>query len=216
MTFKEHKKYYEAVFTDITYQRKYAIEFWEAPFQNELKDKELRVIELGGYQGELAHEILRKHPNIEKWDNYEISDRADTHQVCNDPRYDPIVLEDFIWNDPPASITFKAPGASLRKYNTFVSSHTIEHITGDNFKALVDTVIRYMDYCILEAPLSEQQMPNIWKGYDGTHIQELAWNDIITILWNAGFSKFTRTGSPLKFNYFGWKEFKNGDDIILT
>jgi len=195
LSFDDQKRYYETIFKNSPHQRQYTIEHVEAPFRNQLRDKYLWVIEFGGYQGELAHQLLLKYDNVKSWTNYEISERVLTHQVCNDPRYTPILITDFIWNKPPPLI-----------YNTFVSSHTIEHITGDDFKKLVDKVIRHCDYVILEIPLpiDMSRGAKTWHNYDGTHIQDLSWNDIVTILFDVGFTKFIHTGLH-GWNYFGYK-----------
>jgi len=204
MTYQDHKDYYEAIFEDTPFQRQYHFKEMEYPFER-LKNKELWVLEFGGYQGELAHQILRKYDNIEGWDNFEITDRALKYRVCSDKRYNPIVLDDFIWDKPPQHMA----------YDVFVSSHTIEHITGYDFQKLVDKVIRHCDYCILEIPLPHDMSRGVetWHNYDGTHIQDLSWGKIQTILFDAGFTKFTMTGPPgAVWNYFGWKELKNTNE----
>jgi hypothetical protein len=203
MTYQDHKNYYQAVFNEAPHQRQYTYDEVSYPFER-LKDKNLWVIEFGGYQGELAHQILRKYDNIKLWDNYEITDRALKYRICNDERYHPIVLDGFIWDY--ASGTHGIPGV----YNLFISSHTIEHITGHDFQKLVDKVIRHVDYCILEIPLPMDMSKGVetWNNYDGTHIQDLSYTKIVNILFEAGFTNFQRTGEN-SWNYFGWKELKN-------
>lgn len=202
MTYDDQRKYYNTILNLTCDQRQYTIEYIEKPFNNMLKDKELKIIELGGYQGELAHRILRKYSNIVAWDNFEITDRARTNSVCNDGRYRPIITNEFLWDIGYVALE--------EKYNVFLSSHTIEHISTADFKKLVDTVIRHCDYCILEIPMPYNVPKNDlnWKGFDGTHILDIPWEEILEILYRAGFTQFELSDGR-GWNYFGWKELKN-------
>jgi len=60
-----------------------------------------RVLELGGWKGELADTVLKQCPNITFWNNVELLESCRTDPNCVDDRYNVEVLEDYIWNSPP-------------------------------------------------------------------------------------------------------------------
>lgn len=133
-----------------------------------------RVMELGGWHGELASIILSSYPVIDSWTNYEISQEAVNKTVCGDSRYQAIVPNDYAWN-------IKLPDCDV-----FVASHTLEHIRARKLERLLDNLPATINYLAIEIPLPESG-PVDWGGYHGSHILELNWAEVEALLILRGF-----------------------------
>jgi hypothetical protein len=131
------------------------------------------VIEMGGWKGELAQEILPFYP-ITTWTNYEISALAVAQSVCKLSNYKPIVADDFIW-------AIDLPEAAV-----FVSSHTIEHLRKRELAQLFERLPESVHFVGLQAPLSEGVTD--WTGYYGSHILETGWQGVSQMLTAGGFN----------------------------
>jgi len=140
-----------------------------------------RVLELGGWTGQLAKSVLRKHPEIQNWHNYEICHEAVKKPVCKDPRYRAFELNKQLWEYP--STDFSPP----QGYDSFVASHVLEHIKVEQvaklFYMLAQTAIEFV---WVEIPVEDG--PPDWKGYHGAHILEVGWNRLIPLITSFGFS----------------------------
>lgn len=148
-------------------------------FLNSIDAPYLSVLEMGGWNGELAQDMLFKHPNILRWDNYEITHYAQEWSICKDSRYSVNIPNDFIWN-------IVLP----EHYNIFLSSHTIEHIKGKDFITLIENLPQTIQYIYLEAPISLSSTNRDWTGDFSTHILELGWKQITEILKEKGFERY--------------------------
>ncbi len=193
MSYKENQDYYDRILNDTPMQMQYNSNW----FRNELFrlnewDRNLRVFELGGYQGELAHIILRENDHIDVWHNYEITMRAINHRVCNDEAYTPIVPDMPVWELPKLA-TMLENG----KYNCFIASHTFEHLKLRDVELVIDRIVSKMDFALLEIPITFKVQT--WDNYDGTHIFDGTWHDIIDMMSAAGF-RYVNTGDNFLFS----------------
>ena len=131
-----------------------------------------KVLEIGGWKGELASEVLLKDKNIILWHNYDICSNAINKNVCESERFKGIVLTDFAWN---LNI--------FNDYNVCILSHIIEHIKKHELIKFFDK-IKHIKYVYIDAPLNDPYNRIKWKNYCGTHILECEWKDITNMLKN--------------------------------
>lgn len=178
-SYADQLTFYNQVEVDHPLQKGFDIEAFIRFFDYVLFDSEpITVIELGGWKGELATEMLAKFCNIRRWLNYEISQEAVNKSVCTDERYEAIVPADFAWN------------IELAKSDVFVSSHTIEHIKADQLYKLFDKL--QGKYIGLQAPLADG--PTCWTRYYGSHILEVGWEDITQKLNDCDYQPIFQQG----------------------
>lgn len=124
------------------------------------------VVELGGWDGKLATHMLGLFPGIETWVNYDIT--PNVPQVCDDSRYERVVLDDWPWKR-------KAAGDCL------VASHVFEHMRMHEIELLLRKWD--IDSLYVDVPLTGA---TDWAGYNGTHILEVSDNDLLRRLLDAG------------------------------
>lgn len=147
------------------------------------------VFEIGGWKGELAQAVFEAIPDViahsvihggarqvPTWVNFEISEEALTETVVIDPRYRASVPPDFAWNVP------------LPNMDVFIASHTIEHITEENFVALLNNLPDTIVFIGLESPLRPSDTDRGWDNYTGSHILEIGWEEIFYRLARFGFA----------------------------
>lgn len=135
-----------------------------------------RVLEIGGWHGEMAAEMFRLFPSLATWVNYEICPAAIEKSVCNDKRYAAVIPPDYAWN------------VQLVDADVFVACHTIEHITVNQFELLLDNLPPMVAYAAIEMPLPDEG-PTDWAGYHGSHIFEAGWQDTTAILAERGWQE---------------------------
>ena len=145
-----------------------------------------RVIEVGGWRGELAALVLTAHPEIELWRNYELCREAAAAAVSTDPRYEGVSPPDWVWSLPPAE---------LAGFDTLVLSHVIEHMTAEDLAALL-AALHSPRRVYVESPLFDE--PRDWAGYHGTHILELGWRGVDALFASAGFRLAVHAGKYVR------------------
>lgn len=124
------------------------------------------VVELGGWDGQLAALMLHRFPDIETWVNYDIT--PNVPQACNDPRYERVVLDDWPW---------------LRdaRGDVLVASHVFEHMRAAQVTLLLD---RWdVDAVYVDAPVNG----GVWDGYHGSHILELDVPGLLGLVADCGY-----------------------------
>jgi hypothetical protein len=114
------------------------------------------VAELGGWDGALAAAMLERDPAIKGWLNYEL---ADVPQVCTDHRYH-FDVEEWMWVDGPTSVW----------EDTFIASHSLEHLTELHLGLLIDALD--CEYAYVDVPLDDSGQT--WNGSTTTHVLELS------------------------------------------
>lgn len=181
MTYDDHVRFYDAVWDAYPVQQHYDTGRATA-FLARVDPR--RVLELGGWRGELAAAILPEFPDIVRWRNVEVCRGAAENAACTDPRYEAIVPDAWLWERPDL-VGFA---------DTFVASHVIEHMRGDQLRALFAVVLPSVDAVFLASPLDEEGQG--WAGYHGSHILELGWRDVAALLANAGFARYDDIASP--------------------
>jgi hypothetical protein len=167
MTFADQQLFYGMVLSLHPEQQSFDVKYAHEAFDH-IAGENLSVIELGGWDGALAYAMMQRG-DIEVWVNYDLVRPA---QVCDIPGYQFVKLEDYFWNLEPQSA------------DVFVASHTIEHLTGEELEKLFSVLD--VEYIYLDAPLPESG-PVDWKGYEGSHVLELGWDEVSSMLSRNGY-----------------------------
>lgn len=178
MTFAEQEDFYDRVFEQFPDQARYSVRVLSS-FLDEIAVP-VDIVELGGWDGAFAAEILAKHKPITGWCNSEISVAAAEATVCDDARYSlHVPLTDWYWTQP-------------HQCDLFVASHVIEHLKLLDVLASFDaTGCRWM---YLQAPLEEEATD--WTGYRGSHILEVGWRVLTDELADRGFRFLPALSEP--------------------
>lgn len=189
MTFADQVTFYDLVFDDFPEQGRFSTRvlgrLLEGPIGDEVRPlgwssiPPLSVVELGGWNGGFASEILPEHPEIRKWRNYEVSAAAVAATVCEDGRYQGIALRDWYW-------------AEEHSADIFVASHVLEHLKLRDVLATFDATDARWLY--LQAPLGEEATD--WTNYRGSHILEVGWRVLGEELNKRGFDLIPGISEP--------------------
>lgn len=127
-----------------------------------------QVVEIGGWDGALAAQMLELFPDIKTWVNYDIT--PNVPQVCDDRRYHRVVLVDWPWK------------CSIRG-DALIASHVFEHM---RMQEVVDTLSRWdVPSVYADVPITS---PTGWSGYNGTHILEVGAGDFLERVQSIGFA----------------------------
>lgn len=138
------------------------------------------VLELGGWKGELACQMLKQFPDIAIWVNVEICRAAVEKTVFISSEYATWIPKDFVWRVelPPA--------------NVVIASHFIEHIRAKHLDCLFENLPATTRYLGLQAPIPEDATAHDWTGYHGSHILEIGWKQVGALLGALGFGEIGR------------------------
>lgn len=166
MSFHDQQLFYQRVAREHPEQQHFDLAEAAATFDL-INTPGATVVELGGWNGALASRLLSKFP-ISSWTNYDI---VGVPQVCDHPRYQLVVLDDYFWKLP------------ARPADAFVATHTIEHLTGEELEMLLDALL--VDFIYLESPLGSEGQS--WAGYPGSHILELGWREVRQLISDMGY-----------------------------
>lgn len=175
MTYRDMRDFYNLVEIDHPLQQAYDVGTFSRFLDRAIVSiGPVSVLEMGGWKGELAQEMLTK-PGVIGWYNLEICENAAQKSVFSSPRYEVVVPDDFAWNTtlPPADV--------------LVASHFIEHIRLWELVALVCNLPGKVRFIGLQAPIQETETD--WTGYHGTHILEVGWRDVSACLRADNFAE---------------------------
>lgn len=162
----DHKKFYAAVWASYPNQSHSAPDLTAMVME---AHRPTSVIEIGGWDGELAIRMLEQFDFITSWTNVEICEEA-VDQGHYHPRYFPISPNTWYWEN-------------VWKADMLVASHCIEHMPARDVAALVRTSdVKYMCF---DAPLVDG--PTSWWGSSTTHILEVGWDGVTDIAAQHGF-----------------------------
>lgn len=134
-----------------------------------LRKRDLFVAEMGGYQGELAYEILKDFSPI-TWSNFEIIPHR---RVCELAQYDyeEIVLTKPLWLEK----------IDLKNCDVFIMSDTIEHFSDEEANETFNMLQRFnIKSVIIKSPLNPSGQT--WDNYNGSHLLRLGSNHLKAIL----------------------------------
>ena len=139
------------------------------------------VVELGCNDGSLAVECLGNLPRYVQWIGYDIHkafiDKSKQHQ-----RYRPVLLEKQLWE------------YDLPTFDTFVSSHTIEHLYSDEVESLARWLSKRARFLVLCVPLRPDH-----GRLHADHILDKGSDWLVKLLEDCGFSLVWQIKG-----WFGW------------
>jgi len=175
--------------------------FWHKTFLSFLNDclkditlyfnrNTLNVMEFGGYNGELAFNILKENPCF-SWANIEII-KHKQHEGLELYDYQEYVFSSFLWRKKP----------NVSNCDVFVSSDALEHITNNEFSELLCYVAENkIKFLVLGIPVKVEGQS--WKGYYGSHLLTYGSNAIKEKLEKHGYVLVREQRKP-KWESF-WK-----------
>lgn len=175
MTFEDVVRFHDAVWERFPNQEYYSADHL-AGFFSDLGP--VRVVEVGGWRGEAAQQILSAHP-VESWTNYEICRTAALSPVTIDSRYTGIHLDRWVWEMP------------VSPFDVAVLAHVIEHVRAPQLRSLIEWLslceVRHM---YVEAPLID--VGRSWRNSTSAHVLEIGWPDVIRLFGEFGFYQTSR------------------------
>lgn len=175
MTYQDQQKFYTKLLKAHPHQSQFSKEY--VPFfLNWTNEPSLFVLELGGWDGELAQKMMYQFQNILRWDNYELTELAKEISVCKDTGYTVRVPDDFMWN-------VKIPD----EFNVFIASHVIEHIKAKELEKLITNLPKGIKYIYFESPIGQDWDNGDWTDDYSTHILEWGWKALNDCM---GYNKF--------------------------
>lgn len=133
----------------------------------------IKVLEMGGWKGDMAKRMLSERFHLTSWTNIEICPNAAKKSIIEDIRYKVIVPEQFDW----WNYFFR-----FEEYDAFIALHVIEHLTYEHVSQLLNRV--KCKYLYFEVPLSEAQS---WDNYGGTHIFDRSNDDLTKLILSSGY-----------------------------
>lgn len=149
---------------------------------------EVDVVEVGGWTGQLAADMLKLFPGVKSWTNIETSGVAAQHQACGSRRYRLEQPERWYWWHQD-DLTYEG--------DVLIACHVLEHFPADD---VADILRCFPDarWLHVEAPLPDGMPPN-WDGYTGTHILELSWQGLEALLAEDGWEPYGQAGIARSF-----------------
>lgn len=171
LTTEEQKDFYNDI--ELVYPTQQS--FTKKAYQEFFKGKpNLKVLEFGGWKGELSKIIMKKN-QVCTWINIELCTNAIEKSVNSYENYCVVNPGSFQWFKEERKIDC----------DVFISAHSIEHISDSELIELLK-FIKGIKYVILEAPIEDDI--NNWDNYLGTHILKMGWNPIIEIMKSYGYT----------------------------
>jgi len=178
MTFADQQAFYDQVFEQFPEQARFSTRVLDR-FLAHIAAERLDVVELGGWNGGFATEILPRHPEIASWVNCEISLAAIAGSVCMDPRYHGRALGEWYWQRHVVT-------------DLFVASHVLEHLKLRDVLKVFDAT--HAKWLYLQSPLGEEA--SNWRNYRGSHILEVGWRALGEALTERGFALLHAISEP--------------------
>ena len=182
MTYIELVDFHDRIWDLFPDQSKHSVSLLHTFF--ETVPEPARVVEVGGWRGEAAEEILSSEGLvIECWDNFEICRGAVAHPVLTDPRYHGESPARWLWETEPGD------------YNVAVLAHVIEHMRGAQLEALAGWLAASgVQSAYVEAPLYNG--PRRWLHSSSSHVLEFGWNGVIELFARHGLAVRERHAYP--------------------
>ena len=170
LDYNEQKKFYELMKRHFPVQRHFNRVKLLEMFPREVGD--LRVLEMGGWDGALAHMLLNHFNAIRYWWNIDFVTFQE--QI---PRYHKVILNDFLW---------KFDIRQMFPFNMFVSTHTFEHLKVVDVEKVLDTIKDQAEWMLIETPLEDDINLN-WKNYLGSHVLDITMDELIALVEARGY-----------------------------
>lgn len=168
LTYAQQQDFHTAIYAQYPEQRHYDPTYTARAISETLPTT---IVELGGWDGELAEQMLDRYPFIETWTNIELCAEAATAGQGRRRRYHAPLLDGFYWDHGPWHC------------DLFVASHTIEHLTAHHLDQTIAATRARALY--LDAPLTDA--PTSWHGTTTSHALEIGWAGVTRICEQHGY-----------------------------
>jgi hypothetical protein len=169
LTYEQHQDFHSAIYEQYPEQRHYdhaqAVRAIETI-------RPTTVVELGGWDGELASAMLTHDPDIKQWTNIELCREAAAKGYARYPRYHAPILDGWYWDHGPWHA------------DLFVASHTIEHLNAYHLDRTIAAT--RADAFYFDAPLEDH--PLSWAGSTTSHILGMGWTGIHNLMHQYGYT----------------------------
>jgi len=167
LTFDDHKKLYaQLIDCGVGEQAHFSFDAARAMLEWE----GTHVLEIGGWDGQLAKRMLHEVPEIVDWTNFEVCDfAAESHEI-EDDRYS-YDVDRWAWD------------ADLRQYDTFVSSHALEHMSRNHLELVVDAV-SHMKQAYIQLPGKSKNITTY-----STHVLGMDPNEVFNLFREDGWTR---------------------------
>jgi hypothetical protein len=138
-----------------------------------VKENNLRVVELGCYEGWLAHRMIENYPDkITRWVGYDIDHRAIDAINLKTPNlfirskktFEGVKLNKWFWE------------VDVSTYDVFVCSHTLEHFNDKQAIKILNHV-NVCKYLFLEIPFGGN-----WHNFRGSHVLQAKRDEVENLL----------------------------------
>jgi hypothetical protein len=169
LTYAQQQAFHSAIYEQYPEQRHYNADLVARAIE---QVQPCTVVELGGWDGELAHTMLDQHPTIQQWTNVELCKEAAQAGHARHPRYHAPTLSDWYWTKGPWHC------------DLFVASHTIEHLTITHLNETLAAT--HAGALFLDAPLHNKSTN--WRGHTATHILECGWIGVDRLCDRHGYT----------------------------
>jgi len=130
-------------------------------------EQPIRVVEVGGWKGELGDHMMSGDDRIVEWLNIEVIQKALSEPVCKRDGYWAAVPPDYMWN----------VGWRYGIFNTAILGHVIEHIKAAELVRMLD-VLKVVKFIYVEAPIRMKTKDVNWYDYLGTHVLEIGMEEV--------------------------------------
>lgn len=167
-TFAEQRAFHSEIYAAYPKQHHFSTEY---AAQAIAEISPTTVVELGGWDGELAKLMLADNTGIDSWTNVEIcQEAAVAGERGADARYSAWLVHDWYW-----SRTWTC--------DLFVASHVIEHLSAQDLERVIAAT--KAKALFFDAPLDDYG--HGWHGFTGTHILPLGWMGVNALCLQYGY-----------------------------
>jgi hypothetical protein len=171
-------------------QRHYNVDFVIDSFRrivSETGRDQLRIAELGGYNGGLALQVLRVFPRLH-WTNIEIIKHTSVSDLRN-YQYCEYVLSKQIWEEM----------LDISDRDVFVSVNTLEHFPNNEMKNIVDYLSKNRPtYLLLSIPTVGGLS---WNGYGGSHLLMMGREEVKGLL-SGSYAIMVEEGQIISYLFY--------------
>jgi hypothetical protein len=169
LTYAEQQAFHTAIYEAYPVQRHYDTDLVAKAIDHVQPGT---VLELGGWDGELAQAMLEQYPMIGYWINFEICrEAAAAGSDLEIPRYSAPILNDWYWTKGPW------------RCDLFVASHVIEHLTLEHLALTIEATkakALFFDAPLLDRPIN-------WQGSTTSHILTATWQQVTDLCAKHGY-----------------------------
>ena len=185
MTYQEHVIFYDNVYS-LYPNQKHVHKDYVKSFLSSFISNTSSIIEIGGWDGDLAVDMLSFFRLNNNWINFDICRQA----IFNSKKhsnYCGLHPSDWVWDIP------------LPKSDLCILAHVLEHMRLSQITLLIRKLLSIgVKSFYIECPIKDE--PINWLGRENSHIIECGWIKLNEILMEFGL-KFYKVDTIIRFYY---------------